>query len=135
MGKTMNFEKLLNHFDMGVCVDQQQREALVDLVILFVEIDGVVDEREIQYTQNWLESLTWTSAQSPASYLKEVSLKCQNAIANNQVNDFIRHRANHIIDPNAQLQAVKLAQGVAMADDELAPAEEQALAFLKSCFD
>jgi uncharacterized tellurite resistance protein B-like protein len=130
----MNFEKLLNHFDMGVCVDQQQREALVDLVILFVEIDGVVDERELKFTQNWLESLTWTSSQSPASYLKEVSLKCKTAINSNQVNDFIRHRASHIIDRSAQEQAIKLAEGVAMADGELAAVEQQAIEFLKQCF-
>ncbi|NRA53382.1 MAG: TerB family tellurite resistance protein [Gammaproteobacteria bacterium] len=130
----MNFEKLLSNFDMGVCVDQQQREALVDLVILFVEIDGIVDQREMQYTQNWLESLIWTSTQSPADYLKEISVKCQTAIANNQVEDFIRHRASHIIDPKAQHEAVKLAEGVALADEELADVEEQALTFLKSCF-
>ncbi len=130
----MNFEKLLNHFDMGVCVDQQQREALVDLVILFVEIDGVVDDREMQYTKNWLESLTWTSTLSPADYLQETSSKCQAAISENQVEDFIRHRAIHIVDHKAQQQAIQLAQGVAMSDGEIAPVEQQAINFLKSCF-
>ena len=130
----MNFEKLLHHFDMGVCVDQQQREALVDLVILFVKIDGVIDDKELEYTTNWLKTLTWNSAQDTDSYLLETSEKCQTAITSNQVEDFIRHRASHIIDAKAQAQAIKLAEGVAMADGVLAPVEEQAISYLKSCF-
>lgn len=130
----MKFEKLLHHLDMGVCVDQQQREALVDLVILFVEIDGVIDSQEMEYTNAWLSTIKWNSAQDTVSYLKETSAKCQTAIATDCVEDYIRHRAEHIIDHEAQNQAIKLAEGVALADGELAPIEARAIAYLKKCF-
>ncbi|NRA84973.1 MAG: hypothetical protein HRU22_14755, partial [Gammaproteobacteria bacterium] len=88
----------------------------------------------MQYTNDWLESLTWTSTLSPADHLNDISSKCQVAISENQVEDFIRHRAIHIVDHKAQQQAIQLAQGVAMSDGEIAPIEQQAIDFLKSCF-
>lgn len=130
----MNFENLLHHFDMGVCVDQQQREALVDLIILFVELDGVVDDKEMEFANDWLKTLSWNSAQDTDSYLQQTSVKCQVAIATHQIEDFIRHRASLIIDSKAQAQAIKLTSGVALADGVLAPIEEQAIKYLKSCF-
>ena len=52
----MKFENLLNYLDMGVCVEQLQREALVDLVVLFIEIDGVIDDAELAYTKKWFKN-------------------------------------------------------------------------------
>ena len=38
----MKFEQLLNHFDTGMCVDQMQKEALLDIALLFIGVDGVI---------------------------------------------------------------------------------------------
>jgi len=131
----MKFENLLNYLDMGVCVEQMQREALVDLVVLFIVIDGVIDDAELAYTKKWLKSLTWTSQMCTDTYLHEVSSKCKNAIIHNQVNDFILQRTQSIHDKPLQLEAIKLAKGVSLADGVLSPIEEQAIEFLRSCFD
>jgi len=130
----MKFEDLLNYLDMGVCVEQMQREALVDLVVLFIEIDGVVDEQELAYTKKWLSQLTWTSKICTDSYLKDISIKCKEAMKNDMVNDFISQRAKHIHDRSLQQQAIKLAQGVAKADGEVSPVEAKAIEFLTRCF-
>lgn len=130
----MNFEKLLNNFDMGVCVDQLQREALVDLVLLFVEIDGVVDDKEMQYTFEWVSSLAWTGDMSPIEYVKSISEAARDAIETNRIEEYIRHRSKHIIDSPAKSLAVELAKGVSLSDGHLDPKEEKAIKFLESCF-
>jgi len=131
----MKFENLLNYLDMGVCVEQLQREALVDLVVLFIEIDGVIDDAELAYTRKWLKSLTWTSQMCTDTYLHDVSHKCKDAIKHDKVNDFILQRTQNIHDKPLQAEAIKLAQGVSLADGVLSPIEEQTIEFLKSCFD
>ena len=129
----MNFEKLLNNFDMGVCVDQLQREALVDLVLLFVEIDGVVEDKEMEYTFEWVSSLKWKGEMSPVDYVKSVSVAARDAIETNRIEEFIRHRCKHIIDSPAKSLAIELAKGVSMSDGHLDPREEKAIEFLEGC--
>jgi len=130
----MNFEKLLNNFDMGVCVDQLQREALVDLVLLFVEIDGVVEDKEMEYTFEWVSSLVWTGDLSPIDYVKNVSLTARDAIETDRIEEFISHRCKHIIDSPAKSLAIELAKGVSMSDGHLDAKEAIAIKFLESCF-
>ncbi|MDP2561349.1 hypothetical protein [Psychrobium sp. 1_MG-2023] len=130
----MNFEQLLNNFDMGVCVEQLQREALVDLVVLFVEIDGVVEDKEMQYTLDWMVDLVWENEKSPLEYLHSASLSAREAIETSMIEDYILHRTKHIIDSPAKSLALALAKGVALSDGELAPEEAQAIKFLESCF-
>jgi uncharacterized tellurite resistance protein B-like protein len=129
----MKFENLLNNFDMGLCADQLQREALVDLVVLFIEIDGVVDESEMNYLQKWLNNLTWTSNTPTETYLTDISVKCKNAIANAQIEDFIRHRTQHLLDEPVRQQAINLAEEVALVDGVLHHKEKAAINFLKQC--
>lgn len=129
----MNFEKLLNHFDMGVCVDQLQREALVDLVLLFVEMDGVVDDQEMEYTLNWVSSLIWHNDISPLTYIETNLLQARAAIEGNTVEDYISHRCKHIIDSPAKSLAIELAKGVSLADGHLDITEEKALIILQRC--
>ena len=130
----MNFESLLNNFDMGVCVDQLQREALIDFVVLFVEIDGVVEDKEMEYTLNWVSSLIWTGECSPLEYVTSTSKVAREAIEAGLVEDFIRHRSKLIVDSPAKSLAVELAKGVALSDGHLDETEEKAITFLKSCF-
>ena len=130
----MNFESLLNNFDMGICVDQLQREALIDLVVLFVEIDGVVEDKEMEYTLNWVSSLIWTGESSPLDYVAQTSKNAREAIEGGLVEDFIRHRSKLIVDSPAKSLAVELAKGVALSDGHLAEEEAKAIEFLKSCF-
>ena len=129
----MNFEKLLNNFDMGICVDQLQREALVDLVLLFVEIDGVVDDKEMEYTLNWVSSLAWHNDISPLDYIQTNLSQARAAIEANTVEDYIRHRCKHIVDSPAKSLAIELAKGVSMADGHLDQSEEKAIKFLQHC--
>lgn len=129
----MNFEKLLNNFDMGICVDQLQREALVDLVLLFVEIDGVVDDKEMEYTLNWVSSLVWHNDISPLDYIQANLSQARVAIEAKTVEDYIRHRCKHIVDSPAKSLAIELAKGVSMADGHLDQSEEKAISFLQRC--
>jgi len=126
----MNFEKLLNNFDMGVCVDQLQREALVDLVLLFIEIDGVVEDSEMAYAFDWVSSLQWDNPVTPIDYVKSNLVNARAAIESNDVDEFILHRCKHIIDSPAKILAMELATGVSLSDGHLDEREAAAIKFL-----
>lgn len=129
----MNFEKLLNNFDMGVCVDQLQRESLVDLVLLFIEMDGVVEDSEMAYAFDWVSSLKWDNELSPVDYVKQNLINARAAIEAGDEKDFIRHRSQNLIDSPAKTLAVELATGVSIADGHLDAKEASAISFLKEC--
>jgi len=129
----MNFENLLNNFDMGVCVDQLQRESLVDLVLLFIEMDGVVEDSEMEYAFEWVSSLKWDSETLPVDYVKQNLVIARGAIEAGTEQDFIRHRCKHLIDSPAKSLAIELATGVSLADGHLDDKEAAAIAFLKQC--
>jgi len=129
----MNFENLLNNFDMGVCVDQLQRESLVDLVLLFIEMDGVVEDSEMAYAFDWVSSLKWDNDISPINYVKQNLVTARAAIEAGTEQDFILHRSKHLIDSPARTLAVELATGVSLADGHLDDKEASAIEFLKQC--
>jgi len=129
----MNFENLLNNFDMGVCVDQLQRESLVDLVLLFIEMDGIVDDSEMAYAFDWVSSLKWDGPTSPVEYVKQNLINARAAIEGGTEQDFIRHRSRNLIDTPAKTLAVELATGVSLADGHLDDKEAAAIVFLKEC--
>jgi len=127
----MNFQNLLNNFDMGVCVDQLQRESLVDLVLLFIEMDGIVEDSEMAYAFDWVSSLKWDSDVTAVDYVKQNLNGARAAIEAGTEQDFIRHRCKHLIDSPAKSLAIELATGVSLADGHLDEKEAAAIAFLK----
>jgi|GEM_PF-1166331 len=129
----MNFENLLNNFDMGVCVDQLQRESLVDLVLLFIEMDGVVEDSEMEYAFDWVSSLKWDSETLPVDYVKQNLVSARAAIEAGTEQDFIRHCSKNLIDTPAKALAVELATGVSLADGHLDDKEAAAIKFLQQC--
>lgn len=128
----MRFDSFIQNLDMGQCDDQMHRETIFDIVLMIVMIDGVVDESEQTFMENWLESLEWKGEKSTADYYDAVVKKVNYAVENDQAIDFISHRAKLIKDQDVRDEALKLAHDVSMADGELDDKEREAIKLLAS---
>ena len=126
----MKFDSFIQSIDMGHCQDQQQREALFDLVLFLIVADGVITEQETQFMRNWLDTIEWTADVTKDEYYTTTLLKCYAAIKTNTVDDYLTHRAKLLIDNDMKQQAMKLVREVSIADGELDDAEQQAINLL-----
>ena len=112
----MKFEQLLNHFDTGMCVDQMQKEALLDIALLFIGVDGVISESEKQVVHDWAEGLHWNSAIALHDYIEDSLAKSVVAISQNDIEAYVQHRMNNIVDEPMRKLAKDLAVRVIEAD-------------------
>ncbi|MDW7549205.1 hypothetical protein [Pseudoalteromonas peptidolytica] len=128
----MKFEQLLNHFDTGICVDQMQKEALIDIAILFIGVDGVICESEKHIVRKWAKSLQWNSAIDLDSYIEDSLSKSVVAIKNNDIEAYVQHRMNNIVDEPMRKLSKDLAIRVIEADGNVKQAEKEALAILEA---
>lgn len=126
----MRFDSFIENLDMGQCEDQMHRETIFDIVLMIVMIDGVIDESERVFMENWLESLQWNSEISAENYYDAVVEKIHYAVANDQAMDFISHRAKLIKDQDVRDEALKLARDVSIADGQLDDKEREAIQLL-----
>lgn len=131
----MRFELFLRSLDMGRCEDQMQRQALLDLAVLFVAIDGEIKDSEEAVIKNWLSSIPWTSDTGTLDYYQNSMEKALHAIAINDVENYIAHHATLLLDTEAKQQALDLAEAIANADDELSNSEAKAIALLRAALD
>lgn len=127
----MNFEQLLSHFDSGICVEQLQKESLLDLALLFVSIDGAIAESELEVVSQWAKSLNWNSAIKLEDYIADMTGKCVIAVQSDDVEAFIQHRMKYIMDKPMREFAVKLAHKVIAADGKIDSKELAAMSFLE----
>lgn len=128
----MRFENFLRTIDMGQCEDQLQREALLDLAILFVVIDGEVAEGEQNFLENWLVNLEWKSDIPLSEYQKLATQKCMDAVQQDNVEHFIAQQARLLVDQTMKDQAMKMADEIANVDGVLDKNEIRALEILRS---
>ncbi|PAY00039.1 hypothetical protein CKO50_17325 [Pseudoalteromonas sp. HM-SA03] len=128
----MKFEQLLNHFDTGICVDQMQKEALIDIALLFIGVDGVINESEKHVVRKWAKSLQWNSAIALDDYIEDSLSKSVIAIKNDDIEAYVQHRMNNIIDEPMRKLAKDLAVRVIEADGNVKQAEREALAILEA---
>ncbi|MFC3034636.1 hypothetical protein ACFOEE_19210 [Pseudoalteromonas fenneropenaei] len=128
----MKFEQLLNHFDMGISIEQLQKESLLDIALLFMAVDGMITIKEERVVRRFAESLDWHSVISLNDYITDMKGKCILAVQSGEVESFIQHRMKHIVDAPMRELAVKLAEQVVGADGKLHDKEQQALILLES---
>lgn len=128
----MRFDSFLRTLDMGQCEDQIQRQALLDLALLFVAIDGEITEEETQFMQDWLSTLPWTSDTNIIDYEEASLKKSLDAIEHGTVENIVAHNSSLLVDPHMREQALKLANDIANADGELDAKEQEAIDLLKS---
>jgi uncharacterized tellurite resistance protein B-like protein len=126
----MKFDSLIQSIDMGHCQDQQQREALFDLVLFLIAVDGVITEKESEFLRNWLSTIEWSASVTKQEYYTSTLLKCYAAIKTNTADDYLTHRAKLLIDNDIKQQAMRLVREVAVADGELDDAEQQVINLL-----
>ncbi len=126
----MKFDSFIQSIDMGHCQDQQQREALFDLVLFLTVADGVITEQETEFMRKWLDTIEWTADLTKQEYYTTTLLKCYSAIKTNTADDYLTHRAKLFIDSDMKQQAMKLVREVAIADGELDDAEQQVINLL-----
>jgi uncharacterized tellurite resistance protein B-like protein len=126
----MKFDSFIQSIDMGHCQDQQQREAMFDLVLFLIVADGVITEQESEFMHQWLGTIECSADVSKEEYYTTTLLKCYAAIKTKTVDDYLTHRAKLLIDKDIKQQAMKLVREVAIADGELDAAEQQAINLL-----
>lgn len=126
----MRFDSFIQALDMGRCEDQQQRQALFDLALFLVVADGVISQSEADFMHRWLDSLEWNSTISQDDYYSTSLAKCQEAIANNGIEDFLAHRARLLVDKQIKAQAMQLVRDIALVDGKLDDSESQAINIL-----
>lgn len=128
----MRFESFLRALDMGKCEDQLQRETLLDIALLFVAIDGQISDSETAFIDDWLSGMPWNSESNKNEYVAEALEKVQKTIADNNIENFIAHHANQLVDAHLREQAVQLANDIANVDGDFDETEANAIEMLKS---
>lgn len=128
----MKFEQLLNNFDMGICVEQLQRESLLDLALLFVTVDGSIDDEELRVVEQWASQIQWNSAIKIENYMTDMIGKCALAINNNELEPFIQNRMSHIVDKSMKKFTLELLKSVIEADGITDKNELKALKIVES---
>jgi uncharacterized tellurite resistance protein B-like protein len=123
----MKFAHLIESLDMGHCQDQQQRQAVFDLVLFTIAADGVITQEETAFMQKWLSSIEWNADVTKEEYYTTTLLKCYAAIKTDTVDDYLTHRAKLLIDEKMKKQAMELIRDVALADGELHSAEQHVI--------
>ena len=126
----MRFDRFLQTLDMGKCEDQLQRQALFDLALYLVVIDGVITDSESDFMHKWLDKIEWTSDIKKEDYYNATLAKCWDAIEKKTSEDFLTHRAKQLVDENIKLQAMKLVSDIGNVDGELDESERNAIAIL-----
>ena len=126
----MRFDRFLQTLDMGKCEDQLQRQALFDLALYLVVVDGVITDSESVFMRNWLDKIEWTSDIKKEDYYNATLEKCCDAIEKKTSEDFLAHRAKQLVDETIKLQAMKLVRDIANVDGELDESERNAIATL-----
>ncbi|GAC14626.1 tellurite resistance TerB family protein [Aliiglaciecola lipolytica] len=126
----MRFTVFIQALDLGQCKDQIQRQALFDIALMFVMIDGIIEEQERTYMQGWLSNLEWSNETDKLDYYFAVEKKVMDAIAMKEVEDYLAHRAALLTDPWMKEQAMQLAEDISHADGNLDDSEKAALDFL-----
>lgn len=126
----MKFEQMLTHFDMGISVEQLQKESLVDIALLFMGVDGVIADVEEQFVKEFAETLEWNSVIQLDDYITDMKGKCILAVQSGEVEDFIHHRLKHIIDEPKRKLALELAQKIVELDGVVDSKEQHALSLL-----
>ena len=126
----MRFESFIQALDMGQCEDQLQRQALFDLALFFVMIDGEIADSETRFMQDWLNQIPWTSDVSKSEYYSTCMEKCQAALNDDDIEAFIAHRAKQLVDAGIKAQALKLANDIANVDGRLDEKEAHAIKLL-----
>jgi hypothetical protein len=127
----VNFEKLLAAFDTGICADQLQREALFELALLFIEIDGVETEEELLFIDKWVDDCEWNSHISKTDFRDQAHQRVKEVLANDEVEHFIHQKSTSLVNSPVSDQAIKLVVEIIAVDGELAEKELEALGFLK----
>lgn len=130
VGDTMNFEKLLSTFDMGICADQMQREAVFDLVMLFAAIDGEVAQQEETFIANWIDESPWNSGISTGDFQVIAKSRVEKAMEEDNVEGFIKHRAEILANTPAKDETKALLEQLIAVDGNIHQAESQGLAYL-----
>lgn len=128
----MKFEQLLSHFDTGICIDQLQKESLLDLALLFIGVDGKIDDSEKRVVYEWANQLQWNSTIALEDYFEDSLSKSVLAVQQNDIESFIQHRMHHIVDEPMRKFVKELVIKVIEADGVVDDAEKRALAVLEA---
>ena len=127
----MKFEKLLATFDMGVCADQVQREALLELVLLFVNIDGVESPEEVDFVADWLNQVPWNSDMTKQAFYTQAQSRVASALECGDVEAYIKQRASVLVNSPAKGDTLQLIEQLVSVDGHVDDKEQQGLAYLQ----
>ncbi|MDK1289972.1 hypothetical protein [Pseudoalteromonas umbrosa] len=112
----MKFEQLLSHLDSGVCVEQLQKESLLDIALMSQCVCGEIKPSELSHVLQWANSLHWSGSISLNEYVDESISKCLLALKSGRLQGFIEHRMQQIEDAPLQETAQFLVNKINMTN-------------------
>ncbi|AOT09007.1 hypothetical protein [Pseudoalteromonas luteoviolacea] len=118
----MKFEQLLSHLDSGVCVEQLQKESLLDIALMSQCVCGEIRPSELSHVLQWANSLQWNASISLNDYIDESISKCLLALKSNRLQSFIDQRMQQIEDAPLKDTAQFLINKINTANREKAEA-------------
>ncbi|MBQ4810963.1 hypothetical protein J8M20_06430 [Pseudoalteromonas luteoviolacea] len=113
----MKFEQLLSHLDSGVCVEQLQKESLLDIALMAQCVCGELKPSELSHVLQWANSLEWSTTVSLHEYIDESLEKCLTALRSDRLESFLEHRMQQIEDQPLKETAQFLLNKIRAAKD------------------
>ncbi|KZN30830.1 hypothetical protein [Pseudoalteromonas luteoviolacea] len=113
----MKFEQLLSHLDSGVCVEQLQKESLLDIALMAQCVCGELKPGELSHVLQWANTLEWSTSTSLNDYVNESLEKCLTALKGDRLESFLEHRMQQIEDQPLKETASFLLNKIRAAQD------------------
>jgi len=124
------FRKALDFFSHE-SIEQQEREAIIDLLNLLCHIDGKIKLREQDYIDQFVENIDWHSGTAKETFLAMSVSRARAAVEGNHVDEFIDNIAARIPDKHYKQQAMNMAEAIALSDETMNSKEARILGHLK----
>ena len=114
--------------------DQEQREAIIDLLNLLCLIDRKIKLTEQDYIDSFVKDLEWTSGVAIETFFSVSISKCRKALDEDKAEELIKELAAVLTDEDFRILALDATSAITLADHELNSKEKQALDLLKTQF-
>jgi len=108
--------------------DQKQKEAVIDLIVLMMQADGIVKRSEQDQLDELLEYCPWYGKEDLTAYLDRQGFQAANAAKDpSATRAYVRSVRDRIGDPDQVQKVYLLCDQMANADQDVAESEMRVL--------
>lgn len=115
--------------------EQNQKEAIVDLLIMTMYIDKSLKLEEDEAIKRYIETLQWESPMSVEYYLGIATAKVRKALETpEKIRSFLEDVSNRVETVELKKQVLQICNDLAMADSEISRQEQGFLQLVAQVF-